>query len=147
MIRFDSWPFRFAIQISILTTMVFAYNSRTKRLMIFVVTVTICDLAAENILWTKLMQRKKGQFTSAKKCEESASYNTGEDSGQDDSPPETICTHCGTSSKSTPMMRRGPDGPRTLCNACGLFWANKRVVRSIINAFTASEEDYGILAS
>ncbi|XP_028082293.1 GATA transcription factor 25-like [Camellia sinensis] len=135
--------------------MVFAYNSRTKRLMIFVVTVTICDLAAENILWTKLlsllfsssccsgeelsflsvsdvcvyacirMQRKKGQFTSAKKCEESASYNTGEDSGQDDSPPETICTHCGTSSKSTPMMRRGPDGPRTLCNACGLFWANK----------------------
>lgn len=23
------------------------------------------------------------------------------------------------------MMRRGPDGPRTLCNACGLFWSNK----------------------
>ena len=23
------------------------------------------------------------------------------------------------------MMRRGPDGPRTLCNACGLAWANK----------------------
>lgn len=22
-------------------------------------------------------------------------------------------------------MRRGPDGPRTLCNACGLMWANK----------------------
>ncbi|KAJ0725291.1 putative transcription factor C2C2-GATA family [Helianthus annuus] len=27
--------------------------------------------------------------------------------------------HCGISSKSTPMMRRGPSGPRTLCNACG----------------------------
>lgn len=77
------------------------------------------------------MQRKKGQFTSAKKCEESASYNTGEDPGQDDSPPETICTHCGTSSKSTPMMRRGPDGPRTLCNACGLFWANKGAMRDL----------------
>lgn len=35
------------------------------------------------------------------------------------------CRHCGISSKSTPMMRRGPDGPRTLCNACGLKWANK----------------------
>ena len=35
------------------------------------------------------------------------------------------CTHCGISSKSTPMMRRGPAGPRTLCNACGLKWANK----------------------
>lgn len=35
------------------------------------------------------------------------------------------CTHCGISSKSTPMMRRGPSGPRSLCNACGLFWANK----------------------
>lgn len=35
------------------------------------------------------------------------------------------CHHCGISAKSTPMMRRGPDGPRTLCNACGLMWANK----------------------
>jgi hypothetical protein len=35
------------------------------------------------------------------------------------------CTHCGTSSKSTPMMRRGPSGPRSLCNACGLYWANR----------------------
>ncbi|RWV81060.1 hypothetical protein BHE74_00027120 [Ensete ventricosum] len=38
------------------------------------------------------------------------------------------CHHCGISSKSTPMMRRGPDGPRTLCNACGLMWANKVVI-------------------
>ncbi|RRT53640.1 hypothetical protein B296_00049725 [Ensete ventricosum] len=35
------------------------------------------------------------------------------------------CLHCGINAKSTPMMRRGPDGPRTLCNACGLVWANK----------------------
>lgn len=36
------------------------------------------------------MQRKKGQFTSSKKSEESASCNTGEDSGQDDTPPESM---------------------------------------------------------
>uniref|UniRef100_A0A3N7HSY0 GATA-type domain-containing protein n=1 Tax=Populus trichocarpa TaxID=3694 RepID=A0A3N7HSY0_POPTR len=35
------------------------------------------------------------------------------------------CTHCRIGSKSTPMMHRGPAGPRTLCNACGLKWANK----------------------
>lgn len=35
------------------------------------------------------------------------------------------CTHCGISSKCTPMMRRGPSGPRSLCNACGLFWSNR----------------------
>ncbi|KAK9733813.1 hypothetical protein RND81_04G094100 [Saponaria officinalis] len=29
------------------------------------------------------------------------------------------------------MMRRGPHGPRTLCNACGLFWANKGVLRDL----------------
>ncbi|RLN19833.1 hypothetical protein C2845_PM02G02440 [Panicum miliaceum] len=31
------------------------------------------------------------------------------------------CQNCGTSEKMTPAMRRGPAGPRTLCNACGLM--------------------------
>ncbi|XP_057802897.1 GATA transcription factor 24-like isoform X7 [Salvia miltiorrhiza] len=35
------------------------------------------------------------------------------------------CQHCGICETSTPAMRRGPKGPRTLCNACGLMWANK----------------------
>uniref|UniRef100_A0A5B7BXD2 Putative GATA transcription factor 25 n=1 Tax=Davidia involucrata TaxID=16924 RepID=A0A5B7BXD2_DAVIN len=94
------------------------------------------------------MQRKKGQFTSSKNSEESFSWNTAEDSGQDDSPQETTCTHCGTSSKSTPMMRRGPTGPRTLCNACGLFWANKGTLRDLSkkmhdNAQTPTEQREG----
>ncbi|XP_021649816.2 GATA transcription factor 28 isoform X4 [Hevea brasiliensis] len=41
------------------------------------------------------------------------------------------CNHCGTSSKSTPLMRRGPAGPRTLCNACGLKWASKGILRDL----------------
>ncbi|XP_022854297.1 GATA transcription factor 19-like [Olea europaea var. sylvestris] len=28
-------------------------------------------------------------------------------------------------------MRRGPAGPRTLCNACGLMWANKGTLRDL----------------
>ncbi|XP_042507902.1 GATA transcription factor 24-like isoform X2 [Macadamia integrifolia] len=79
------------------------------------------------------MQRKKGQFTSSKATlDETASGSSNwNGSGQDDSQQETLCTHCGNSSKSTPMMRRGPAGPRTLCNACGLMWANKGTLRDL----------------
>lgn len=34
---------------------------------------------------------------------------------------EIYCNHCG--SKSTPEWRKGMDGNRTLCNACGLFYS------------------------
>ncbi|KAF9682465.1 hypothetical protein SADUNF_Sadunf05G0111700 [Salix dunnii] len=77
------------------------------------------------------MQRNKGQFTSAKKSEGGYGWDGGQDSGLDDSQQETSCTHCGTNSKSTPMMRRGPSGPRSLCNACGLFWANRGTLRDL----------------
>ncbi|KAF8003930.1 hypothetical protein HF325_001378 [Metschnikowia pulcherrima] len=33
---------------------------------------------------------------------------------------DTICSHCQLT--QTPEWRRGPDGLRTLCNACGLFY-------------------------
>lgn len=74
------------------------------------------------------MQRKKGQFTSTKNSEDA--YGVHEQ-GQNGSPDEIVCTHCGIRSHSTPMMRRGPAGPRTLCNACGLFWANKGTLRDL----------------
>lgn len=32
------------------------------------------------------------------------------------------CSHCGT--KKTPQWRRGPKGPGTLCNACGIRYRN-----------------------
>ncbi|KAF7830031.1 GATA transcription factor 25 [Senna tora] len=77
------------------------------------------------------MHRNKGQFTSSKKQDGSNSWGTVQESGQDDNQSETSCTHCGISSKSTPMMRRGPSGPRSLCNACGLFWANRGALRDL----------------
>ncbi|XWS68211.1 hypothetical protein CRYUN_Cryun04dG0071600 [Craigia yunnanensis] len=76
------------------------------------------------------MHRKNGQFTSLKEC-----YNSADGSGdQSDGPPQSAlhrCQHCGVSEKLTPAMRRGPDGPRTLCNACGLMWANKGTLRDL----------------
>ncbi|CAK9435861.1 uncharacterized protein LODBEIA_P05110 [Lodderomyces beijingensis] len=35
--------------------------------------------------------------------------------------PEIVCQHC--LSHETPEWRRGPEGSRTLCNACGLFYS------------------------
>ncbi|RDL33150.1 PYP-like sensor (PAS) [Venustampulla echinocandica] len=38
-------------------------------------------------------------------------------------PEEYVCTDCGT--LESPEWRKGPSGPKTLCNACGLRWAKK----------------------
>lgn len=35
--------------------------------------------------------------------------------------PDISCNHCG--SKDTPEWRKGKDGSKTLCNACGLFYS------------------------
>ncbi|GLT80265.1 hypothetical protein SLA2020_517160 [Shorea laevis] len=88
------------------------------------------------------MQRNKGQFTSSKSNnDDSASAVTSWGSNESWGPdcngsqhPEIVCRHCGISEKSTPMMRRGPEGPRTLCNACGLMWANKGTLRDLSRA-------------
>lgn len=84
------------------------------------------------------MQRNRGQFTSSKPKPDEAiselatpdgSPNWGSVEGRPPSAAE--CHHCGINAKNTPMMRRGPDGPRTLCNACGLMWANKGMLRDL----------------
>uniref|UniRef100_A0A7N0TUP8 GATA-type domain-containing protein n=1 Tax=Kalanchoe fedtschenkoi TaxID=63787 RepID=A0A7N0TUP8_KALFE len=35
------------------------------------------------------------------------------------------CKHCG--SEKTPQWRAGPDGPKTLCNACGVRYKSGRL--------------------
>ncbi|KAJ6787498.1 hypothetical protein PWT90_10090 [Aphanocladium album] len=44
---------------------------------------------------------------------------------------EYVCTDCGT--LDSPEWRKGPSGPKTLCNACGLRWAKKEKKRSKLN--------------
>ncbi|WCJ18223.1 GATA transcription factor 24 [Euphorbia peplus] len=79
------------------------------------------------------MLRKNGQFASSKDCD---SPDTGGNWVPNSDPPHSesilrTCHHCGTDEKTTPAMRRGPAGPRTLCNACGLMWANKGTLRDL----------------
>nr|GMD33674.1 GATA transcription factor 28 isoform X1 [Ipomoea batatas] len=89
------------------------------------------------------MQRNKGQFTSSKPTQDESATASNWDSSQGWATnggglqiqnQEIFCRHCGISEKSTPMMRRGPEGPRTLCNACGLMWANKGTLRDLSKA-------------
>uniref|UniRef100_A0A0E0MGI3 Tify domain-containing protein n=1 Tax=Oryza punctata TaxID=4537 RepID=A0A0E0MGI3_ORYPU len=51
------------------------------------------------------------------------------------------CTNCGESSDATPMMRHGPNGTKSFCNACGLMWANSRKIRKIKNPTSEQQED------
>ncbi|KNA20064.1 hypothetical protein SOVF_055790 isoform B [Spinacia oleracea] len=81
------------------------------------------------------MHRKNGQFVSLKDGFKLAAVNWDPNGGTP--PPQCVprsCQHCGISEKSTPAMRRGPSGPRTLCNACGLMWANKGTLRNLSKA-------------
>ncbi|XP_059633624.1 GATA transcription factor 24-like isoform X4 [Cornus florida] len=82
------------------------------------------------------MHRKNGQFASLKGGSGSSGWDSAKSCLQGDGTPcqEIVvrrCHHCGVSENSTPAMRRGPAGPRTLCNACGLMWANKGTLRDL----------------
>ncbi|KAM3730332.1 hypothetical protein ACB098_12G079400 [Castanea mollissima] len=81
------------------------------------------------------MHRKNGQFASVKENSGASSWDSPQSCPQDGTPrPESVlrrCQHCGVSENNTPAMRRGPAGPRTLCNACGLMWANKGTLRDL----------------
>ncbi|KAL8387858.1 hypothetical protein RB595_009624 [Gaeumannomyces hyphopodioides] len=44
---------------------------------------------------------------------------------------EYVCTDCGT--LDSPEWRKGPSGPKTLCNACGLRWAKKEKKKNARN--------------
>uniref|UniRef100_A0A1D1Z230 GATA transcription factor 28 n=1 Tax=Anthurium amnicola TaxID=1678845 RepID=A0A1D1Z230_9ARAE len=83
------------------------------------------------------MQRRKGQFAGKAIPHDGTAGSSSSDPAQNSSQDalrETKCQNCGISEKATPAMRRGPAGPRSLCNACGLMWANKGTLRSLSRA-------------
>ncbi|XP_024460617.1 GATA transcription factor 24 isoform X2 [Populus trichocarpa] len=78
------------------------------------------------------MHRKRGQFASLNNCYGTDTGNWEPSNGMRNPEFDLLrCQHCGISAKDTPAMRRGPAGPRTLCNACGLMWANKGTLRDL----------------
>ncbi|CAI8589790.1 unnamed protein product [Vicia faba] len=86
------------------------------------------------------MQRKNGQFASLKEEYNSPTENQDSSSGTPcPKSTERRCQHCETGEKSTPVMRRGPAGPRSLCNACGLMSleSSSTATTTTISAFHA----------
>ncbi|GKV33554.1 hypothetical protein SLEP1_g42050 [Rubroshorea leprosula] len=81
------------------------------------------------------MHRKNGQFASLKETTGVSNWDSAQSGIEDGTARvESVvrrCQHCGVSENNTPAMRRGPAGPRTLCNACGLMWANKGTLRDL----------------
>jgi hypothetical protein len=72
----------------------------------------------------ELKGRTKGDGQAARKraaVSAAASASTSDDDRN--VPVRERCMKCGTGAKNTPMMRKGPDGCRSMCNACGLRWA------------------------
>ncbi|KAG9296393.1 hypothetical protein G9A89_014985 [Geosiphon pyriformis] len=50
------------------------------------------------------------------------------------------CDHCRINGRDTPLVRRGPDGGKTLCNACGLYWINKAKLPPLRKDMFAQQE-------
>ncbi|CAG8627522.1 803_t:CDS:10, partial [Ambispora gerdemannii] len=42
---------------------------------------------------------------------------------------EWACFNCGCPSSQTPLLRKGPSGEKTLCNACGLYFQKNNTLR------------------
>lgn len=69
------------------------------------------------------IHRDRGQFAGKKIRERSRNVDIDNIS---------TCTNCGAGPNDTPLMRKGPNGSKTLCNACGLYWANRGKMRNIL---------------
>ncbi|KAL6841586.1 hypothetical protein ACP4OV_028525 [Aristida adscensionis] len=78
--------------------------------------------------------RKRGKFVaSCKKPDNSVAPAVAHRCQGETTDECTFCDNCGESREVTPMMRRGPNGNRTFCNACGLMWAKARKIRNLMS--------------
>ena len=76
-----------------------------------------CEMKASG----RTHHKADGAATDRRKGEEKGS----DEKGSDEKGCRVLdrCMRCSIAAKKTPMMRKGPDGCRSLCNACGLKWS------------------------
>ncbi|KEH34082.1 GATA type zinc finger transcription factor family protein [Medicago truncatula] len=83
---------------------------------------------------TSMMRQKNRQFKSLKQIPDFSKCDSTLSAGRDSSRNPTSlrrCQHCVDNENNTPLMRHGPAGEKTLCNACGIVWAKKRKLRDL----------------
>ncbi|KAJ0476425.1 putative transcription factor C2C2-GATA family [Helianthus annuus] len=71
-------------------------------------------------------QDKGSEGQGPKKCTSPYSRSFGQDEGIGGQGQGRKCTHC--LSQRTPQWRAGPQGPKTLCNACGVRYKSGRLL-------------------
>eukprot|EP00898_Chlorokybus_atmophyticus_P004938 jgi/Chlat1/5445/Chrsp36S05416 len=82
-----------------------------------------CDTAQE-----QLIGKLKSLATAITNAGREASREEVTPENSKDSKGQGRCLHCGTPERATPLMRCGPLGRNTLCNACGIQWKKKGVL-------------------
>ncbi|KAF9574772.1 hypothetical protein EC968_005558 [Mortierella alpina] len=87
---------------------------------------------------SKLKKTKAGQddlqFSGSKSSRRTSSF--AEVTG---APSRPRCSYC--SIASTPRWRRGPDGPNSLCNRCGILWKRGKILQDASSAESTCESE------
>lgn len=79
---------------------------------------------SNNSLQKKAVNTEATNQAGAAQSNSVAPNRTNENNDDDKGGPvRDKCMRCSITAKKTPMMRKGPDGCRSLCNACGLKWS------------------------
>ncbi|KAF9899222.1 hypothetical protein EC991_009278 [Linnemannia zychae] len=74
-------------------------------------------------------QDDKGQAASIKGSSGSGGSKKTASTGSASNPSQKRCGYCNCT--TTPMWRRGPNGPSTLCNACGVKWKHGKIMQDV----------------
>ncbi|KAG0277875.1 hypothetical protein BGZ95_005168 [Linnemannia exigua] len=74
-------------------------------------------------------QEDKGRPTSTKGATGPGGSKKAATVGSASNPSQKRCGYCNCT--TTPMWRRGPNGPSTLCNACGVKWKHGKIMQDV----------------
>ncbi|KAF9097908.1 hypothetical protein BGX23_007614 [Mortierella sp. AD031] len=86
-------------------------------------------------------QDEKGRGTTAKGSSNSGGTKRASTSGSASNTSQKRCGYCNCT--TTPMWRRGPNGPSTLCNACGVKWKHGKIMQDVTDGPTAASSGQG----
>ncbi|KAG0368248.1 hypothetical protein BGX24_002890 [Mortierella sp. AD032] len=86
-------------------------------------------------------QDDKGRATSTKGTSGPGGSKKAATAGSVSNPSQKRCGYCDCT--TTPMWRRGPNGPSTLCNACGVKWKHGKIMQDVTEGQAASTSGQG----
>ncbi|KAK3812663.1 MAG: hypothetical protein J3R72DRAFT_67968 [Linnemannia gamsii] len=86
-------------------------------------------------------QDDKGRAASTKGTSGPGGSKKAATAGSASNPSQKRCGYCDCT--TTPMWRRGPNGPSTLCNACGVKWKHGKIMQDVTEGQAVSTSGQG----